>query len=342
MNTNELYHYQAILYHYDLNPTKIEAFGRIKKVYTDRGIFALKESRMNKEQADNFAYHIRKLARLNYRYTVPVIPSKYGELVLVTDASSYYLMPWMEKEPYSHRESPEQLMVEQMGIIHQLTVKTQSYTKETIEESYQALIQRWDSKRLELERFADVAEQKIYMSPYELTYMTHIHQMLLLIEEAKNHAKQWFDIVSEKEKYRTVFCHGNLSRSHVHFSKQGDPLLFNFEKAGLDTPARDLALFCRQSFRYSLWNEEEMVSWFQIYDNHLPLHEEEKHLLQGYLKFPEPVRFSLEKYVNKTPDQSELDHVRRLEKRIMTMRRVKRLDAFLFPPKSTEQGVSTQ
>ncbi|WP_051556273.1 spore coat protein YsxE [Alkalihalobacterium bogoriense] len=321
-----------ILFHYDLYPQQIERKGRVFKIYSQQGTYALKESVMLWEEAQTFSHHIRRLARLQYQSVIPIIPTKYGELTLSTEQHTYYVMPWIENEPYEDRESREQKIMNQMGIIHHLTSKSQTYEQDAMEESYQTLVKRWELRRLELERFIDLAEQKVYMSPFELTFMTHAHQLLLMMDEAKRCAGKWFDGVKEKEKYRTVLCHGKLSRKHVHFTAYGEPLLFNFERASLDTPARDLALFCRHSFAYALWNDNELKHWLATYEAHLPLFEEEKQLLLGYLHFPEPVLFSIDTYMNNRASLSELNHVRRLEKRLFTMRKVHQLKTILFPP----------
>ncbi|WP_216828823.1 spore coat protein YsxE [Alkalihalobacterium elongatum] len=329
-NRSILDRYAPILFHYDLYPEYIEDWGKVKQVKTSHGMFALKEAHMTRQQGDAFVQVMRKLDRLGYRQLIPILPTKYGEYVLSTEDRTYYLMPWIEEEPYQARTSREEKIIDQLGVIHRLTAKTEEYPKETIDEAYQKLLQRWDMRRLELERFADEAEGRTYISPFQLTYLTHVHQMLLMVEDAKRHLKNWYDICVEKGSYRTVLCHGRASRNHTIFNANGDPILFNFERASMDTPARDLALFCRQSFGYNLWNEEEMVRWFGTYDRNINLLDEEKELLFGYLCFPEPVLFSIQLYLQQKQDKPEIYHVQRLEKRFHMMRKVQRLKGYLI------------
>ena len=144
-------------------------------------------------------------------------------------------------------------------------------------------------------------------------------------ERAKYHLEKWYEACLEKEKYRTVLCHGRLSRSHSIVNMENEPILINFEKASLDTPARDIAGFCRYSFPRAMWSEDEVLKWFFRYERHLPLLDEEKHLICAYLNFPEPVVFAVEAYVNKRRSKSEIEHVQRLEKRLLSMRKVQRL-----------------
>ncbi|WP_017726707.1 spore coat protein YsxE [Halalkalibacterium ligniniphilum] len=327
--------YEAILYHYDLYPEEIEDLGKIKKVVTRHGMFALKETDMTREQADWFVHCVRKLGKLGYNRVIPLLSTKFGEYTISDGAHCYYVMPWVEEVPYGARESQEEKLIDQLGIIHRLTVKTQPFSKETLEASYKQRLQQWEMKMLEVHRFADVAERKSYMSPFELTLLTHVVRLEQYSEAAKAHLKAWYDTCLEKEKYRSVLCHGRINRSHAFFDENFDPILINFERVALDTPARDLASFCRQSFPHALWSEGEIWKWFDRYEQHLPLLEEEKNLLSAYLTFPEPIVFAIEAYSKKNGEISEMMHVHRLEKRLLAMRKVQRLTQKLVPVKES-------
>ncbi|MFC0557822.1 spore coat protein YsxE [Halalkalibacter alkalisediminis] len=334
--------YDSILFYYDLYPQSIEDYGKVKKVTTHRGVFALKETTMTKEQSDGFIHALRKLTKLGYKQAVPILPTKYGEYTLHNGTHTYYLMPWMESLEYTARESQEQKLASQLGVIHRLTVKTQAFVKENVEESYQQLLRRWEMRRLELNRFADQAERKTYMSPFELTFITHAYMLDQMAEAAKNHLMKWYELCLEKEKYRTVLCHGRLNRTHTFFTPDNEPLLLNFERAGLDTPSRDIASFCRYSFRHALWVEEEVLKWFVNYEQHLPLLEEEKHLVCAYLNFPEPIAFAVDAYLANKGTMREYEHVQRLEKRLTSMRRVQRLTQKLIIVPDSQQTQAQQ
>jgi spore coat protein YsxE len=336
MNSEKEQLYRSLLFHYDLYPEQIEEYGKIKKVSTSRGDFALKETTMSRVEADEFIQVMRRLGKLGYKQAVPILPTKYGEYSITTHAHSYYVMPWIEPVDYLELESQEEKMASQLGVIHRLTVKVQPFQKEQVEQSFQQLLIQWERTQLELTRFADQAERKTYMSPFELTFLTHAHMLDQMAEAAKTHLKAWYDSCIEKEKYRSVLCHGRLSRKHALFNAEQEPLLLNFERAGLDTPARDLATFCRLSFPYAYWSEEEVLRWFMRYEHHLPLLDEEKQLICGYLNFPDPIAYAVDSYVNKRKSLSELQHVQRLEKRLMAMRKVQRLTQKLIVVQTEE------
>ncbi|WP_257008388.1 spore coat protein YsxE [Bacillus sp. FJAT-45350] len=315
----------SIFYHYELYPEKIKEYGNVKRIYTRQGEFALKESSLQQEEADWLIHVVRRLNRLGYRNLVPIIPTKYGEYTLSTDTHTYYLMPWIHQDENRGDMPMERVIVEQMGEIHRLTVKSQAYEREDIDQSYQSLLTRWERRKRDLEQFAEQAEGKVYISPFELTLLTHHHFLNAMIETAKTHLKTWYDQCIEKEKYRSVLCHGKLSRQHLLLYQNNQPLLFNFERATLDTPARDLALFYRYSLPYAKWDEEEILNWYGIYNQQLPLLEEERHLLASYLSFPEPILYAIDSYRQQPLNMTELAHVQRLEKRLLMQRRIHRM-----------------
>ncbi|GAF64100.1 hypothetical protein BTS2_0992 [Bacillus sp. TS-2] len=329
--------YTSILFYYDLYPEHIEDFGKIKRVESNHGVFALKETQLTPLQADEFVQAMRMLTKHNYQQVVPIIPTKYGEYVVSTKEHSYYLMPWVEPVEYLGRETQEEKIVAQMAIIHRLTVQTQKISKEKIDKSYQSLLSHWEHRRMELSRFTDRCEAKTYMSPFELSFVTHSYMLDQMAERAQYHLEKWYEACSEKEKYRIALCHSRLTRSHSIFNLENEPLLINFERASLDTPARDIAGFCRFSFPKAMWSEDEVMKWFYRYERHLPLLDEEKHLICAYLNFPEPIVFAVEFYLNQRRSISEIEHVQRLEKRLLAMRKVQRLTQKLIVEQNEEQ-----
>lgn len=311
-----------ILFQYDLYPEKIEQIGKVRKIVSQRGTFALKESAMTKEQTNWFCHVMNRLQKLHYKQVVPIVPTKYGDLTISQGNKTYYLQPWFEEDPNFPEDKKEKILFKQLGKLHGLTVKHQQFSKETIETSAQELTTRWEKRRLEMEYFAEEAEQKTYMSPFELTFLTHYSRLDMMANQATKYLKEWQDQCLEKQSFRAVLCHGKLDRTHIFFHPNGFGYLYNFEKAVLDTPARDLAISFRKSFQYTLWNKEQGNEWLQTYEQFLILEEEEKKLFASYLIYPELIFHCLDLYKKRDGSISELQYVQLLEKRIITMTRV--------------------
>lgn len=326
--------YALILSEYQLTPIMIEEYGKVKKVTTSHGPFALKETSLPSEQADAFIYALRRLTKLGYKQFVPVYPTRRNEYIVRHREAAYYLMPWVEEYPYTANESMEEKLAAQLGIIHRLSVETRPLSEDERSERYDWLLNSWNIKHLELSRYADQVERNTYYSPFELTYLTHAFETERMAEVAKQFLNQWIERCQEKGTFRTVLCHCRLKRSHARFSYENEPYLLNFEQACVDSPARDLALFFRYNIPRAYWNFGEMMKWIERYERHLPLLEEEKYLLLALLNFPEPVYRAVQMYETERETMSEIEHVERLKRRLLALRNVRYLTEKLIASSS--------
>ncbi|MBU9721938.1 MULTISPECIES: spore coat protein YsxE [Bacillaceae] len=322
----------SVLFQYDLYPEKIESYGKVKKIYTSTGQYALKETLMTEEDGDWFIHVMKRLERINFNYVIPVIPTKYGDFLLRYGDKVFYLMPWYEDhKEFRYPVEPEEVMAEEIAKLHSLTERTQDYSESVLEDSHEALRKRWGLRRIEMERYIDQIEMNEYYSPFELTLLTHFQRTLFMANEAEQHLKAWFEGAKEKESFRSVLCHGKPSRKHACFDKYGTAYLFNFEKAVLDTPSRDLALMFRHFFQSRPWDEHEGRHWLQLYEKQFSLSEEEKHLFISYLAFPESIYQTVDTYMKKDGKMTEFQAVTQLERKILTMNRIHRFMNSIFP-----------
>lgn len=327
----------AVLFQYDLYPEKIETFGKVKKAYTTNGTYALKETKMSRDETEWLIHVIKRLDRIGFHYVVPILPTKYGDYVLRYGDLVYYLMPWYEDHTtFRHPVHPEEVMVEELAKLHGLTERTQEYSEELLEESYETLKKRWTYRRLEMERYADRIEGDVYLSPFQLTFLTHFQRSLQMADEAERQLSSWIQGAKEKKSFRSVLCHGKPSRSHTCFDQYGSAYFINFEKAVLDTPSRDLALMFRHFFQSRPWDEQEGQHWLQLYERHFALFDEERHLFMSYLAFPESLYQTVDAYTREDNKMTELQAVTQLEKKVLTMNRIQRFMSSVFRNESGE------
>ena len=321
----------AVLFQYDLYPEKIETHGKVKKVLTANGVYALKETKMSQEEAHWFVHVIRRMERIGFHYTVPVLPTKYGDYVVRYDDQTFYLMPWYEDHnQFKSPVYPEEVMVEELAKLHGLTERTQEYSEGVLEKSFETLKKRWSYRKLEMERYADKAEGNLYLSPFELTFLTHFQRSIFMADKAEEHLTLWFEEAKEKKSFRSVLCHGRPYRKHTCFDQYGTAYFFNFEKAVLDTPSRDAALMFRHFFQSRPWDEQEGRHWLQLYEKHFAMFNEERHLFMSYLAFPESLYQTVENYNNKKGSMTELQAVTQLERKVLTLNRVQRFMNSIF------------
>ncbi|UCZ52121.1 spore coat protein YsxE [Bacillus shivajii] len=328
----------AVLFQYDIYPEKIESYGKVRKVDTKYGSYGLKKTRMTREQADWFIHVMRRLERIGFHYVVPVLPTKYGDYVVRYGDDAYYLMPWYEDhQEFRHPVNPEEVMVEELSKLHGLTERSQEYSEDLLQNSYDALKRRWERRKIEMERYADEVEGKTYLSPFELTFLTHFQRSIHMAEEAETHLASWLEKAKEKKSFRSVLCHGRPSRKHTCFDQYGSSYFLNFEKAVLDTPTRDVVLLFRHFFQSRPWDEQEGRHWLQLYEKHFALFDEERHLLMSYLAFPESMYQTVDAYSKrKNTGLTEFQAVTQLERKVLTMNRVRRFMMSVF---HSEEGM---
>lgn len=309
-----------VLFQYDLYPNKIETVGNVKKIYAPQGTFALKETEMTTEQRTSLVHVLERLQRLGFDRFVAPFPSKSGGPLTVHEGKTYYLMPWLVDEDAGILSREEQL-IEAGAALHLLTEKEQDYADGIIQNSYNGLAKRWSQHMEELERFAAKAEEKIYFSPFELSYLNDFRDSMQAAEAAKHHLSRWLDLAKENERFRIVLCHGRLSTSHFV-----DGRLLNFEHAVLDSPVRDLAMLFRGAFMHGRSAKtEDPFDWLQTYNERFPLRKEEKMLLAAYLSFPEAIFHSVQEYRNPNPEENELIRVQKLEYRHQRSQKLRQL-----------------
>ncbi|WP_349408043.1 spore coat protein YsxE [Pseudalkalibacillus sp. SCS-8] len=317
-----------ILYYYDLYPEKIESYGKVQKITTKRGTFALKETSMDLEQMNWFLHCMERLHELKYDHVIPITPTKYGDPYVLVNNRIYYVTKWYEHDSQSSLLY-EDFIIDELGKLHVNTVKAQTFSEEVVKDSYSGLVRRFEHRQLEMERFTEVAERQTYISPFELRYLSRFHKLMRIAEEAKQKVHDWYRSCEENKRYRSVLCHGRPFRGHVVQDQFGEGHFINFEKAILDTPVRDLAYFFRTAAQYPEWSEQNAIGWLNRYETHLPLLPEEKLLLASYLKFPEPVFATIQTYQG-SPDLSQLELVRKLDRKLKVMAALDRFtDRFL-------------
>lgn len=316
--------YGPVLYHYDLFAEKVEHYGKVKKIYSNRGVFALKETSCTAQDMEWLIHCYERLASLGYRNIPPIYRTKFGDPVMQAGGKFYYLMPWYsDVQPESYEK--EEFLMEEMGKFHALTVKEQVFASDVIVESYSALVNRFETRQLQMEQFTESSERSTYVAPFELNYLTNFHRMMRMAEESKKLVGEWYRQCDAAQRFRSVLCHGRPLRNHVVFTESGEKLLINFERAVLDTPVRDLAIFFRGVTNYMDWNVEDGLYWLECYERHFRLYPEEKVLLASYLYFPEPVFVLVEQYKRNRRDYSQLDFVRRFEVKLRTIKKLRAL-----------------
>ncbi|HHY22606.1 MAG TPA: spore coat protein YsxE, partial [Bacilli bacterium] len=142
---------ERISLNYRLDIEGVKRHKKVMKLTTNRGEYALKETILQDKDDERFIHMLRRLERLGYHKLVPILPTQYGEYTITLDNKVYYLMPWVEDEAFESRETKEEKIISEMGIIHRLTAQKDTFKKDLFEQSTKQLLKKWDMKRLEIE-----------------------------------------------------------------------------------------------------------------------------------------------------------------------------------------------
>ncbi|KEF39478.1 spore coat protein YsxE [Schinkia azotoformans MEV2011] len=319
MKQQTLEPYFRILTKYRLEPDFIEDYGKIKKVYTKQGIFALKEVRYSEEQRNRFMQAVNRLHDKGYRHVVPIYLSSDGRHLQSDNSSGceFYLMPWIDNGQVRADQRFVDLMRE-AARIHKVTEVTGKANHSYFQHFYEKSIANIDKRKLDYERFIEKSEQKIYMSPFELLYCTHFVQLMRMEDFVLNTLVDWYEATKEKNKDRISICHGNLSPNHILYDERGYSYLFNFDRTFRASPIYDLLDFFRKALYRYPQKAAEAVGWYKEYSQNHQLTDDERLLLFYYLTQTDNIHRIIHQYQT-DPSISEKNIVVKLQRSIWQM-----------------------
>ncbi|THE15285.1 spore coat protein YsxE [Bacillus timonensis] len=313
MNKIDISSIGPILKKYNLKPLSLERFGKITKVVTDKGIYALKS--ISHKINPSFPTFLQQLFQQGYTRAVPIYPTVEGKYLIYHNHKFHYLMPWLKSHTLEHRGDHYHAFFKEIARIHLTTVSKQQINNENeIKGHYETIIKKWEERNQFLERFVVEAEAKWYMSPFELQFCTYFYETSLASSFARTQLEKWHELMVEKKSYRTALTLNNLSDSHFLYDDSGKGYLSNFEKVGYASPTNDLvSLYFRILKTYPI-QCTDCLEWLETYQSRFPLREEEFYLFLSHLTYPEPIYRCVRNYSEHNQRKSEREHVQALQR----------------------------
>ncbi|MFS0636294.1 spore coat protein YsxE [Mesobacillus foraminis] len=310
----------AILSHYGIRPAFIEEFGRIKKVYSSAGTFALKK--IDPHSGIDFIRHIQLLYQKGYNRIVPVYPASDGRYAVFSGKSLYYLMPWLSDEEKENRtERPFQLLRE-LARMHTLSAREVAISQEDRKNHYEKTIKQWEKDEEFLTGFIEDCENEWYMSPLQLTFCLYYNNIRQAMGFAKEKLTNWQEKTKDQKKGRMVLLHGRVSTEHFLYDDKGYGYFINFENARLGSPIQDLLPFLARSLKTRPKRSEECVEWIQNYLKYFPFKEEERLLFLSYLAYPTGMIRTAEAYHLKKKLADERKLVQKLQQQYWHLKNI--------------------
>lgn len=296
---------------YGLTLHYAERYGKVYKLYTEKGEFALKSIRA--EKGMDFLRSVQMLYQKGYNRIVPVYPAEDGRYGILHEGRVYYLMPWLEnREREDHFEKHQQLFRE-LARLHMLSRQEVPVQPEERKAHYESMSAAWEKEQEFLESFLVQSEKEWYMSPFQLIFCTCYQEISRSLSFARDKIKQWYEATKDVEKSRTVIVHGKISVEHFLYDERGIGYFTNFEDIREASPIHDLLPFLSRSLNTFPKRFDEGAEWLATYFRHFPFTEEERLLFLCYLAHPGPVCRTVEKYTEAGSGRNELMLVREFQ-----------------------------
>ena len=115
--------------------TILKILARVKKVYSDRGVFALKS--ISPHVGIDFIRHVQTLYQRGYNRIVPIYQTMDERYAVLHHNKLYYLMPWLENRESSEREERQKQMFRELARMHTLSLKEIDVEKDERKEHYE-------------------------------------------------------------------------------------------------------------------------------------------------------------------------------------------------------------
>jgi len=315
-DSNRLKTVAAILKNYGLEPTFVESLGKIEKVYTNQGVYALKK--MNPNQGIDFIHYVQNLYQHGYNRIVPIYPTLDGRYGVLYDSNLYYLMPWLSNE----EKGDHTKLFRELARLHMVSAREVKVNKEERKDHYEKSIEEIEREEEFIVGFIEECEKKVYMSPFELQFCTYYHTISQALSFSKRKLTEWYESTKEKDKARIVIIHGKVANDHFLYDQKGYGYFVNFEKSTIGSPTHDLLPFTVNSLRGYPKHAEDLIEWLYIYFKFFPFKEEEMQLFLSYLAQPSFIIRTTEQLFHEGNNRHERKAVKKLQRDYWLLRNI--------------------
>lgn len=312
VDLNHLNELAPILNHYQIEPYFVEDFGKTKKVYCNKGTFALKK--VDPTSGTDFIRHVHYLYQRGFNRIVPIFPTVDGRYAVLDDKNLYYLMPWLPNEAKGSGNEKYQQLFRELARLHTLSAKEIPVKKEERTDHYEKTLKQFEKNQEFLEGFIEKCEKKSYMSPFELLFCLYFNEIGQALRFSRKKFEDWYVTTKEQEKARMVITHGKISDEHFLYDEKGYGHFSNFEDAGYGSPIHDLLPFLSKALKTNPKRNDECVNWVYHYFKYFPYKADEKLLFYSYLAYPLPIIQVVEKYFHRSSPKDELKFVKQLQR----------------------------
>jgi len=336
LNREHMEMYAPVLRQYGLQPFRVDHYGKVKKVYTNVGTFALKE-----------ITNVQEMAAIQQSYifcgqqSVPLYLTRQG-LPFAAHGRHYYLMPWVSSAERKEIREHVRSFFRDLAHLHQKSLKPLDVYEEEIKNYYENKKSEWERQRSFLQSYVEKCENAWYMSPFQLQCCTYFHETMQAYSFAETELEQWYAKIKETKKWRIAWIHGKARLSHYIVLENRHRYFFSWERAGWNSPLFDVIMALRHHMRTFPPIGDEWVEGVEEYEKALSLSEEERFFFFSHLAQPHFLyRYVYEYATNRQHEKSEREYVSELQRRYFTMKNIEHVIMHLVRRKEEEEAKST-
>lgn len=302
---------RRVLEAYKIVPRYVEPYGKVLKIYTPFGNYALKKYETGSRNPIEMIETVASLFQRGFQNVAPIFRGVQGEYLVEDGQEFYYMMPWYEEgQALSQRHRYEQ-MFKQLSILHNKTVDTQEVGEEEITAYAEGFRAQLNFVKENLTEELLRCESKGYMSPSELFFCTTYFKSKQAIEFSEARLAEWEDWAKEVKESRTVINHGDLSLAHYVVDQTGRGYFINFEKSKLASPVNDLIQVSHELLQGLPLHNETKWNWLQNYFQNFEWSKGERSLYMVHLS--NPMDWLDFRMASMRENQSELKKVGKLQ-----------------------------
>ncbi|MGJ7920533.1 spore coat protein YsxE [Neobacillus sp. LXY-4] len=339
-NNKILVEASAILRPYGVEPYFVEDMGKVKKVYSNKGVFALKM--VPPTYGTEFIRHIQSLYQKGYNRVVPIYPTLDGRYAVLYQNALYYLMPWLAGEVKDDPSEKNKKLFRELARLHTLSTYEFPIKKEDRKEHYENTLLLLEKDEEFLKGFLEQCEKKPYMSPFELQFCLYYHDVSQALRFSKEQLEAWYEKTKEEEKIRSVLIHGKFSSDHFLFDDKGYGYFMNFERAKQGSPYQDLLPYLTQALKGFPKRSEDCIEWLLIYLKYFPLKQEERHLMLSYFTHPSSLINVVQKYHTRNNRKKERKFSQQLQRQYWLLKNIEYVVSRLVEIQRQQEAAAQQ
>ncbi|MGZ0086586.1 spore coat protein YsxE [Caldibacillus thermoamylovorans] len=295
---------RALLAQYGVTPERIEQRGKVAKVYTTNGVFALKALHDEREAAA-----VWQSLRYYGRRCPPVYGTRQQSPFAVDGGRLYYLQAWHDQGAKADDEVVRSFF-RGLAELHRATIRTVAIKEEEIEAYRQQKKNEWQRARALWEERVETYESAWYMSPFQLQCCTYFHEVMRAYSFAEEQLAAWEEALKETKQWRTAWVHGKARLSHYVA-----PYWISWERAHWNSPVYDLIAAFRTHVQTFPPLARAWLDGIDEYEKALPLSAGERAFLYGHLAEPRGFVRCLERYeATRRTERNERAYVAALQR----------------------------